>query len=236
MRNPFHDYKEYEEVLYKVNRIRSAMETQSEIIPYQKNISNTNVRLVYRRGDCSFNCSKGKSDFNGNPYPTAEYVGEFETYLKREKAKFRKDGSLIVRTSYNPTYDDSAKEWVYECYSPIFCPITDDIQILLEVYKDYRQISSGKNHRERQIIVADVDEDFTQNTINILESICTEKKIPHFTYLEHHLDSNHYQFGWILDRPFRVINEYNRPTAEYRQYLNLIIVFLFFLCRWKNSI
>lgn len=222
MRNPYHEYKDYDEILFKINQIQYAMKKRSSIIPYQKDIANTDIQAVYRRGDCSYNCSKGKGDFNGKPFPTAEYLGEYDTYQKREKAKYKKDGSLRKRTRFNPLYDTDKKEWIYTCYSPVLSPLTDDIQILYEICKEYRQVSSGKNHRERQVIVADVDEDFTSDTISILESICNEKNIPHFTYLEHHLDSNHYQFGWVLDSPFIVLNGYNKQTPEYRQYLNLI--------------
>lgn len=222
MRNPFHCYEEYGYAKQKTDEIFEQMRDRSVVIPYLKNPNNTDVAGVYRRADCNMNYAYDKGSFTGNPFPTAEYIGESDIYVRREKASFKKSGDLIYRQSFNPTFDADTNEWLYDCYSPKFRPITDDIQTLYELCRDYRQVSAGKNHYERQVIVGDFDIDFEANTIDSLNYICEVNNIPHFTYLERHLDSNHYQVGWVLDQPLIVKNCYGRFTFEHILYLDLI--------------
>ena len=73
------------------------------------NPNNTDVAGVYRRADCNMNYAYDKGSFTGNPFPTAEYIGESDIYVRREKASFKKSGDLIYRQSFNPTFDADSR-------------------------------------------------------------------------------------------------------------------------------
>ena len=224
MRNPNHEYADYDYALSKTTAIVKAMQERSMAIPYAKDPACTNIETVYRgRIDTQCNFAYDKGAFSGKPFPTAEYTGEYETYTKREGASFKKDGTLRQRDRFSPSFDTATGEWIYTCYSPKFRPITKDIQTVYEILKDYRQVTAGINHRERQVVIADFDETpFNEDTIDDLESVCNANNLPHFTYLEHHLDSHHFQIGWILDKPMVITNAYNQDLPEHAQYKALI--------------
>lgn len=145
--------------------------------------------------------------------PTEEETNELIEYKVREKCKFSKKGLPFKRKKNNPVLVND--HWVYTCFRPVCVSVTKDIQLVYEIFNHYRQVSTGLTHNQRQVIVCDFDEDYKEedpeknqkSTYDYLIDLCKENHFPVFTYLEKHLDTNHYQIGWILDEPI-LLNKY----------------------------
>lgn len=220
-RNRFHNYDDLEKIDLISQRYWRDIENGQLSLPnkegepfYLDKFTFYNLYRPYY----TFNVSLTKEDYDKKKIlnvPSKIWDGEIKFVDTYEKVKLKKDGTPYKRRKNSPSYDEKNKRWVYKiCKGNMYTP-SYDIQSYWEYYKEYRQISSGLNHIERRVIVGDFDIPFTDNTIKELEDKCTKYNIPHFTYLEKHLDSKHYQIGWVLDCPFYKKNysdNYRYPT------------------------
>lgn len=229
-RNPYHNYGDLQIIDYYTIQINKEAENKELTLPN-----------IYRGGDkvwskdayskCfGFNLCYTKEDLNEKRVksaPSLLWMGEVKPYTNVEEASLKKDGTPYKRKMptekqkknegrVEPEYDPITHTWKYQTTKAVMEYISKDIQSFWYYYSPNRQVSTGLTHYDRFVVVGDFDIPFTENTIQELEAICSKYSIPHFTYLEEHLDSGHYQVGWILDEPFLFKLEgrraYNRIT------------------------
>lgn len=213
-RNPYHDYSQLETVRQRIEEVDEDIHRPDrELTGIYIHTKNFNPYFYLR--DHGTNICRSKEDYIEKKVlykPTEEETGELIEFKKEEDCKYSKKNILIKRKKYNPVLDEERKKWIYTCFKPVYRPITKDIQLIFEIYNDFRQVSTGLTHNQRQVIVCDFDEDYIeeireenrviqQSSYDYLVDFCKKNSFPVFTYLERHLDSNHYQVGWILDRP-----------------------------------
>lgn len=221
-RNPYHDYSQLEIVRQKIEEVDKDIHRPDRAVTgIYKHKTYFNPYIYLR--DHGTNICRSKEEYIEKKVlyvPTEEETAELIEFTQEEDCKYSKKNKIIKRKKFNPILDEDRKKWIYTCFKPVYRPITKDIQLLFEIFNNYRQVSTGLTHNQRQVIVCDFDEDYReeireenrviqQSSYDYLVDFCKKNSFPVFTYLERHLDSNHYQIGWILDRPI-VLNKYYR--------------------------
>ena len=211
-RNPYHDYRD----LPIIERDVSIVERSEYVLP-RMDRCNTNEYVymnpwVYCKS-YGFNRAATKEtmkDWTSNYCPSMIWRGELLEYSYKQKGKIKKDGTPYPRKRGNPTFNPKDNTWEYNTWKGKMELISTDIQSFWEYCRNYRQISTGITHSQRNVIVGDFDIPFTETTIEELEAACVKYEIPHFTYLEKHLDTEHYQIGWVLDEPIYIGNSWGQ--------------------------
>lgn len=150
-----------------------------------------------------FNYSETKDSLGKQSFPSLVWTGELTDYTYKTDPKFKKDGTPYRKRAGNPVYDPAEKKWIHHGQKAVMAYISEDIQSFWLHLNRNRQVSSGLTHNERRVLVCDFDDDpLREGLLEELEIICQSAGLPHFTYLERHMDNDHFQIGWILDKPF----------------------------------
>ena len=222
-RNPYHDYRDLPIIERDVERLK----TEGYVLPrIDRCNKNEYVYLnpwVYCQS-FGFNKAATKDDMKdwmSNWCPSMIWRGELIEYSYKQKGMVKKDGTPYPRKRGNPTYNPKDNTWKYNTLKGKMEFISTDIQSFWEYCRNCRQISTGILHNYRNVIVGDFDIPFTETTIEELEAACFKYKIPHFTYLEKHLDTEHYQIGWVLDEPIYIGN--GREKYVYLETLKFVM-------------
>ena len=207
-RNPYHDYRD----LPSIERDIEIVEESGYMLPRIDGRSGNDYVYMNPWIYChyyGFNRAATKElmkDWTSNYCPSMIWRGELLEYSYNKKGKIKKDGTPYPRKKGNPIYNPENNTWIYNSWKGKMDLISTDIQSFWEYCRNYRQVSTGILHNYRNVIVGDFDIPFTETTIKELEAACVKYEIPHFTYLEKHLDTEHYQIGWVLDEPIYVGN------------------------------
>lgn len=214
-RNPYHDYSDLEKISQRIDELcEDIYREDREIVGIYRNKVKFNPYVYLMKH--GMNICYDKEDFYKKKImsiPTEEETDELIEYKVREKCKFSKNGLPFKRKKNNPVLEND--HWIYTCFRPVSHCVTKDVQLIYEICNQFRQVSTGLTHSQRQVIVCDFDEDYKEedpeknqkSTYDHLIDLCEENHFPVFTYLEKHLDTNHYQIGWILDEPI-LLNKY----------------------------
>lgn len=202
-RNPYHNYDDLPIIDWFYHKIKTDYENGELILP---NIYGTGYKkwdeYNYSR-QFGFNTCLTKEELEkGYSFPSKIWTGELIDYTYQRDGRLKKDGTPYQRKKGNPIYNSNSNTWTYNTQIGVMEYISTDIQSFWEYLNFNRQVSCGLTHNDRFVVVGDFDSPFTNNTIKELEEICSRSGIPHFTYLEEHLDTEHFQIGWILDEPF----------------------------------
>ena len=202
-RNPYHNYGDLPKVCFLTDKIIEDGRNNTLFLPNMKRGGFKNWDLHTYSKKYGFNSCPTKNDLDlGKSVPSMYWTGELIPHTHTEKVRFHKDGRTpFIRTLGCPEYDPVSQRWIYHTHKGVMEYISKDIQSFWECWNDHRQVSCGLTHKDRWVIVGDFDIQIKENTIQELEEICSRSGIPHFTYLEEHLDTGHYQIGWILDEP-----------------------------------
>lgn len=231
-RNPYHDYRDIPLIEQGISQILSDDENKNLLLPdvrYKENLEKKDDDKWLKRWDLwrysrhfGFNTCETKDDLKlGLSIPSQIWRGELRDYSYTEKGKLKRDGTPYPRRSGEPDYNPINNTWTYHTQKGVMEYISTDIQSFWEYLDRNRQVSTGLTHYDRFVVVGDFDKPIEENTIKELEDICSRYEIPHFTYLEEHLDTRHYQIGWVLDEPFRynytgktIYNQTTRYVSE----------------------
>lgn len=218
-KNPYHNYDGMKDIDRDISLIYEKLDSDSLILPNYKTGEEDVVCNWYWYGQhFGFNTCPTKEDLEeGYSFPSLIWRGELIPFTYKKRGRLKKNGEPFKRKKGNPKWVNG--EWVYETYKGKLEPISRDIQSFWEYLNMNRQVSCGLTHNDRWVIVGDFDVQIEEDTVSKLEDICSKYNIPHFTYLEEHLDTGHYQIGWILNEPFYIGRNsqhsvYKRLTRE----------------------
>lgn len=199
--NPYHEYKGIQEVfdfkIYQSENMKRGKDFETSHVSWNGRVS----PWGYIRNNCMQIWQEKPNVYDIEYLPIDFDDGEITPYKHYEKVKFSKKGKPIKRKKNNPTLrmHNGNWFWCYDCLYPVYKHITNDIQVIFEICKDYRCLWSGLSKKERQVLVCDIDDDrYNEKTEEEIFTICEEHNIPFPTYLEIHTNNGHYQFGWIL--------------------------------------
>ena len=202
-KNPYHIYNDLEQIKTDTETIEKEVINNNLTLPVIKGVGTRIWNYNWYCKIFGFNTCQKKEDLKyGFSVPSLIWRGELQEATYTEPGKLRKNGTPYPRKKWNPVYCSETNKWIYYSFKGKMEYISKDIQSFWEFYNTNRQISSGLTHNDRWVIVGDFDCPFTNHTIQDLEKICLKYTIPHFTYLERHMDTNHFQIGWILNEPF----------------------------------
>ena len=210
--NPYHNYGDLPIIHQEITKIFNAADKGCLLLPnHKERWEEEDDEKGLKKWDIwhygkyfGFNTCPTKEDLDkGNSLPTLTWDGKTtKPYTFKEKATLKKDGTPYPRRKGEPVYAPTEHKWIYNTQIAVMEYFSKDIQSFWEYCNLNRQVCTGITHKDRFVVVGDFDIPFTKSTIQELEAICSKYSIPHFTYLEEHLDSGHYQIGWILDEPF----------------------------------
>ena len=202
-RNPYHNYRDLPIIDQSYTQIMTDYDNHNLILPniWGTGYKNWDIYLYSRQ--FGFNTCETKEDLTcGYSFPSKIWNGELTDYTYTRDGRLKKDGTPYIRKKGNPVYNPNSNTWTYNTQKGVMEYISTDIQSFWEYLNMNRQVSCGLTHNDRFVVVGDFDRPFTDTTIKELEDICSRYGIPHFTYLEEHLDTGHFQIGWIRDEHF----------------------------------
>ena len=222
-RNPYHNYGDIPIIDQSYNQIMTDYDNHNLILP---NIYGTGYKkwdiYLYSRY-FGFNTCETKEDLTcGYSFPSKIWTGELKDITYTRDGRLKKDGTPFIRRKGNPVYNPNSNTWTYHTQKGVMEYISTDIQSFWEYLNMNRQVSCGLTHNDRFVVVGDFDRPYTDTTIKELEDICSRYGIPHFTYLEEHLDTGHFQIGWILDEHFTMKYLEKRTYNQTRKYVSEI--------------
>lgn len=197
-RNPYHNYQD-------VSVIEEAYKTlyNGANIPNLKGKGDRYMNYYQYCKSFGFNTCPTKEDLkHGMGFPSRIWRGQIGPNNYITPAKFHKNGTPYKKTVNNAVYDPVAKVWRHTGTKAVMEWISEDIQSYWLYLHENMQVSAGLTRKERRVLVADFDNAMEEADLFELEIVCMNAGLPHFTYLERHLNNNHFQIGWILDRPF----------------------------------
>lgn len=222
-RNPYHNYGDLPLIDRLFNEITDDFDNHKLILPDIYGIGYKNWDLYNYSRHFGFNTCKTKEDLTcGYSFPSKIWKGELMDYTYTRVGRLKKDGTPYIRKKGNPVYNPNSNTWTYNTQIGVMEYISTDIQSFWEYLNMNRQVSCGLTHYDRFVVVGDFDRPFTDTTIKELEDICSRYGIPHFTYLEEHLDTGHFQIGWILDEPFSMRYLEKRTYNQTTKYVSEI--------------
>lgn len=222
-RNPYHNYRDLPIIDQFYDRILTDIDNGNLILPNTEGSGYRNWDFYYYSRYFGFNTCETKEDLTcGYSFPSKIWNGELTDFTYIKKGRLKKDGTPYIRKKGNPVYDPNSNTWTYNSQKGRMEYISTDIQSFWEYLNMNRQVSCGLTHNDRFVVVGDFDRPFTDTTIKELEDICSRYGIPHFTYLEEHLDTGHFQIGWILDEHFSMGYSEKRTYNQTTKYVSEI--------------
>ena len=93
-------------------------------------------------------------------------------------------------------------------------PLYESLREAFLAHPEYEQVFSGLTHNQRDVLVLDFDETYTELFRDEVFAKCDNLSIPIPSYIEVH-ENGHWQVGWWLDDYFSQFNMDDTPHIEY---------------------